>query len=93
MPPVTVGHAGVLGRAPQRPRGCRLGLSAQAIRRSRRAGVPRHDDRDELTIEGIASGRLVRIAEAAYAVEGAGSTVRVQRTGPSFEVTYSSCNR
>jgi RHS repeat-associated protein len=83
-PSVALSYSGALGNGPA---GIGWALGAPAIRRSLRQGVPRYNDSDELTIEGVASGRLVRIAEAAYVVEGAGSTIRVRRFGEYFEVT------
>jgi RHS repeat-associated protein len=83
-PSVSLSYSGALGNGPA---GIGWALAAPAIRRSLREGVPRYDDTDELTIEGVASGRLVRIADAAYVVEGAGSTVRVRRYDRYFEVT------
>jgi RHS repeat-associated protein len=83
-PSVSLSYSGALGNGPA---GIGWALAAPAIRRSLREGVPRYDDTDELTIEGVASGRLVRTADAAYVVEGAGSTVRVRRYDRYFEVT------
>jgi RHS repeat-associated protein len=83
-PSIALAYSGALGNGPA---GIGWALSAPAIRRSLRQGVPRYDQRDELTIEGIASGRLVPIGDDAYIVEGAGSTIRVRWYGSGFEVT------
>jgi RHS repeat-associated protein len=83
-PSLALSYSGALGNGPA---GIGWSLSAPAIRRSQREGVPRYDERDELTIDGVASGRLVPIGRGAYAVEGTGSTIRVRQQGTSFEVT------
>jgi RHS repeat-associated protein len=83
-PSLALSYSGALGNGPA---GIGWALSAPAIRRGLREGVPHYDERDELTIDGVASGRLVRIGDGAYVVEGAGSTIRVQRQGVSFAVT------
>jgi RHS repeat-associated protein len=83
-PAVAVSYSGSLGNGPL---GVGWQLAAPAIRRALNHGVPRYDDTDELTIEGVGSGRLVPIGGDAYVVEGAGSTIRVRRFGSYFEVT------
>ncbi|MCE9573340.1 MAG: FG-GAP-like repeat-containing protein [Deltaproteobacteria bacterium] len=83
-PSVAVSYSGALGNGPL---GVGWQLAAPAIRRSLAHGVPHYDDTDELTIEGVGSGRLVPIGGDAYVVEGAGPTIRVRRYGSYFEVT------
>ncbi len=83
-PSVALSYSGALGNGPL---GVGWQLAAPAIRRSLHHGVPRYDDSDELTIEGVGSGRLVPIGGDAYVVEGAGPTIRVRRIGGYFEVT------
>ncbi len=82
-PSVGLRYRGDLGNGPV---GIGWSLSTSVIRRSVRAGVPRFDDSDELEIEGVASGRLFRIADGTYRVEGAGNTVRVIRAGNRWVV-------
>ena len=84
-PTVSLAYSGALGNGPL---GIGWTLSTAAIRRSLRDGVPHYDDRDELTIEGVGSGRLVLVRPDEYVVEDAGCTLRVRRLDQRyFEVT------
>jgi RHS repeat-associated protein len=83
-PSIALTYSGALGNGPL---GIGWTLGAPAIRRSLKGGVPRYDDRDELTIEGVGGGRLVAVGADRYAVEGAGSTYLVRRAGDGFDVT------
>jgi RHS repeat-associated protein len=86
-PSVGLSYSGALGNGPL---GIGWTLGVPAIRRSVSQGVPHYDTRDELTIEGVASGRLVPIGSVGstveMVVEGAGRTYRVRQVGGHFEV-------
>lgn len=85
-PALSISYRGDLGNSSL---GIGWSLSQATIRRSTRSGVPRFDDNDELEITGIASGRLIRIPDGTYRVEGAGNSIRAVRSGNRWTVTDS----
>jgi RHS repeat-associated protein len=85
-PELALVYDGALGQGPL-GHGWRLELPE--IRRSLRLGVPRFDGSDELELTGLAdlgSGRLVRLADGSFRVEGLGHAVRVEALGAGFRV-------
>jgi RHS repeat-associated protein len=82
-PAVSLHYAGELGNGPA---GVGWSLGQASIRRSTRHGVPHFSDEDEIEISGVGTGRLVRIPDGTYRVEGAGNTIRAVRVGNRWEV-------
>jgi RHS repeat-associated protein len=82
-PAVSLQYAGELGNGPA---GVGWSLGQASIRRSTRHGVPHFSDEDEIEISGVGTGRLVRIPDGTYRVEGAGNTIRAVRVGNRWEV-------
>jgi RHS repeat-associated protein len=85
-PALAISYRGDLGNGSL---GIGWSLDHAAIRRSTRNGVPRFDDSDELEISGLANGRLIRIADGTYRVEGSGNAVRAVRSGNRWTITDS----
>lgn len=83
-PKLSLGYDGALGNGIL---GIGWHLGHAQITRSLRHGVPRYDDADELEISGVGSGRLIRIADGTYRVEGAGNGLKVERSGNRWVVT------
>lgn len=86
-PSLGLGYSGDLGNGSV---GLGWSFGAPAIRRSTREGVPRYDQRDELEITAPVAGRVIRLDDGSYRVEGAGNAFRVVRSGERWTVTASS---
>ncbi len=91
-PALALSYSGELGNGIM---GVGWSLGVPAIRRSLRHGVPRYDDTDEFELVGLSGGRLIEDPAARdgdtrrYWVEGAGASLRVQRTFERWTVTTS----
>jgi RHS repeat-associated protein len=86
-PSMALTYSGELGDGPV---GVGWTLGTIAIRRTLREGVPRYTDQDELELVGVGpGGRLYTFDGQRYWVEGAGTSIRVDRRGTWFEVTDS----
>jgi len=82
-PKLGLSYSGALGNGPL---GIGWTLAQPRIQRSTRMGVPKFDDRDELELSGVVTGRLIAIGGDEFRVEGLGQTVRVRKVGSGFEV-------
>ena len=82
-PKLSLGYDGALGNGIL---GIGWHLGHAQITRSLRHGVPRYDDADELEISGVGAGRLIRLADGTYRVEGAGNGLKVERAGNRWVV-------
>lgn len=89
-PSSALSYAGELGNGTV---GVGWHFGAPSIQRSTRDGVPGYDTTDELEVNGPASGRLIRIPDGSYRVEGAGNGFRVDRSGERWTVTDSQGTR
>jgi RHS repeat-associated protein len=83
-PSLALTYSGEFGNGPV---GVGWTIGVMGIRRTLTEGVPRYTREDELELVGIGGGgRLYTSDGRRYWLEGAGTTVRVERFGDSFEV-------
>jgi RHS repeat-associated protein len=84
-PTFSLAYDGARGNGPL---GVGWNVDFPRIRRSERLGVPTYTASDELELVGLGmSGRLRNMPDGTLRVEGAGQSVRVQRSGNAYIVT------
>jgi RHS repeat-associated protein len=86
-PQLALSYSGDLGNGPL---GIGWTLSPACIQRSLRLGVPTYTDKDELELVGVpGGGRLVKLVDGTWRVEGTGHSTKVETDGAGFAVTLS----
>ncbi len=84
-PSLALSYSGDLGNGSM---GIGWAIARPSIKRSTREGVPTYTASDELILSGVAGGgRLYRIGNNEYRVEGAGNSIRVLKVGGRYELT------